>query len=107
MIDLQNDLIKSTAYELELAKSEIKEELFNKIRGVTAFWNELDETAYMTFYYDGEVNENDIEAASEICAYIISHLIKGRLNEQYKRLDYPNPLPDNDFWAYKRQDCLE
>ena len=103
MINLQNDLIKFTVYELELAKLETKEELFNKIRGVTAFWSELDETAYITFYYNDEVKENDIEAASEICAYIISHLIKGSLNEQYKRLDYPNPLPDNDFWAYRRE----
>ena len=103
MINLQNDLIKSTVYELELAKLETKEELFNKIRGVTAFWNELDETAYITFYYDGEVKENDIEVASEICAYIISHLTRGSLNEKYKRLDYPNPLPDSDFWAYRRE----
>lgn len=103
MINLQNDLIKFTVSELELAKLEIKEEQFNKIRGVTAFWNELDETAYITFYYNGEIIESDVEIASEICAYVISHLIKGILNEQYKRLDYPNPLPDSDFWAYRRE----
>ncbi len=103
MINLQNDLIRFTTSELELAKLEIKEEKFKKIRGVSAFWNELDETAYITFYYNGEITENDIEIASEICAYIISHLIKGKLNEQYKRLDYPHPLPDSDFWAYKRE----
>ena len=103
MINLQNDLIRFTVYELELAKLEIKKEVFNKIRGVTACWSELDETAYITFYYNGEVKENDIEAASEICAYVISHLIKGSLNEQYKRLDYPTSLPDNDFWVYRRE----
>jgi hypothetical protein len=102
MRNLQNDLIKFTNYELELAKSEIKEALFNKIRGVAAFWSEIDETAYITFYYDGEIKEDDIEVASEICIYIISHLIKGCLNKNYTRLDYPNPLPDSDFWAYKR-----
>lgn len=103
MINLQKDLIKYTAYELKLASLELKEELFNKIRGVTAFWKESDEKAYITFYYNGEVKENDIEIASEICAYIISHLTKGCLNEQYKRLDYPIPLPDSDFWAYRKE----
>jgi hypothetical protein len=103
MTNLQEDLTRFTVYELELAKLEMKEEMFNKIRGITAFWNESDEIAYMTFYYNGEVEKNDIEAPSEICTYIISHLIKGSLNEKYKRLDYPNPLPDNDFWVYKKE----
>lgn len=103
MINLQNDLIKFTVYELELAKLEIKEKQYQKIRGVTAFWDELEETAYITFYYNGEITEKDVEVASEICAYIIAHLTKGMLNEQYKRLDYPHPLPDSDFWAYRQE----
>lgn len=104
MTNLLNDLIKFTALELELTKLEIKEECFNKIRGVTSFWNELDETAYIIFYFDGEIKETDIEIAYEICAYIMSHLIKGRLNEQYRRLDSPHPLPNSNFWAYRQDD---
>ena len=103
MINLQNDLIKFTAYELELSKFEIEKEQYQKIRGVTAFWSELDETAYITFYFNGEITENDIEFASDISAYIISHLSTGMLKVQYKRLDYPYALPDSDFWAYKRE----
>lgn len=102
MSNLQNDLLNYINYELELAKLETTNERYQRIRGVTGIWNELDETAYINFYYDGEITESDIEIATDICAYIIAHLTKGTLKEKYIRLDYPNQLPISDFWGYKR-----
>lgn len=102
MNDLQKNLLVATSSELELAKLEINAEQYQKIRGITAFWNELEETAYITFYCNGEITENDIEIASDICAYIAAHLTKGMINEKYVRIDYPRQLPESNFWAYKR-----
>ena len=104
MSDLQQDLLIATTAELKLAKLEIKAEQYQKIRGITAFWSELDETAYITFYYNGEITENDIEIGSDICAYIIAHLTRGMLKEKYIKLDYPKQLPKSKFWAYKRNE---
>ena len=92
--------MKYTSAALELAKLELKKDDYRKIRGVQAIWNEAEETAYLTFYYDGKIDEPEMEIASDISAYIISHLTKGLLKHQIKRLDYPKPLPESSFWAY-------
>lgn len=104
MNNLQQDLLHFTQFELKISKLELKIKQSNKIRGVTAFWNELEETAYISFYLDGEVTKEDVEIASDICVLIISHLTKGKLKENYIRLDYPEPLPKSSFWAYKREE---
>lgn len=104
MSNLQKKLLNHISSELGLAKLEITAEQYEKIRGVTGIWNELDETAYITIYYDGEITETDVEIASDIGAYIAAHLTKGMLKEKYIRLDYPNQLPNSDFWGYKRSE---
>ncbi len=73
----------------------------SKIRGVTAEWKYGD-TAHISFYFDGEPEENDVEDASITCTEIIAQISEGLLKEDYIRLDFPNPLPESPFWAYKR-----
>lgn len=74
-----------------------------KIRGVTAIWNELENTAKINFYYDGEATEDEIEDFSVANAEIIAHCSNARLEEKFIRWDYPKPLPEK-YLAYKREE---
>lgn len=104
MTDLQQDLFNYSKRELKIAKSEYKAEQYKKIRGVTTIWNELEEAAYITFYFDGEITEEDEEMAFDISVYIMADLIKGVLEKKYIRIDYPQKLPESPYWAYKRDE---
>jgi hypothetical protein len=44
---------------------EIKRYNFPKIRGVTAYWQ--DNTACISFYFQGEIIEEDIDSCSDVC----------------------------------------
>jgi hypothetical protein len=83
---------------LYLTKEELKNNKLSKLRGVTAVWK--DPTACISFYFDGEVSEEEVQEASDICTYIMAHIPQGRLEENYYRWDYPKPLP-NKFLAYQ------
>ena len=58
-----------------------------------AIWDELENTAKITFYQDREANENEREDFSVANAEIIAHCSDARLEEKFIRLDYPKPLP--------------
>ena len=81
----------------------VRENSNPKIRGVTANWKEDGKTACISFYFDGEVSNKDIELASDTCAEIIAHFSDGFLEEHYIRWDYPKALPNAKFLAYKRE----
>jgi hypothetical protein len=85
---------------LFLTKEELKSSITNKIRGVITVWE--DPTAHIYFYFDGEITEQDREDASDVCTYIIAHFPNGLLEENYIRMDYPEPLPESPYWAYKK-----
>ncbi len=87
-----------------ITELELKRFDSSKIRGVVAYWK--GNTACISFYFQGEITENDIETASDICTYIIAHFPDGLLEENYIRLDYPQPLP-SQFLAYKREENTE
>lgn len=72
-----------------------------KIRCVSALWK--DSTAWFTFYFDGAVTEEDRDAASDICTYVIADFSYGLLEEHFFRWDYPKPLPQVKYIAYKRE----
>ena len=74
-----------------------------KIRGVVAEWSEEENTAKMTFYFDGEISEDEREDAAIACTEIIAHFYDSLLEENFLRLDYPKPLPER-FLAYKRKE---
>lgn len=74
-----------------------------KIRGVVAIWDELQNTAKITFYYDGEATEEEIENFSVANSEIIAHCSNARLEEKFIRWDYPKPLPEK-YLAYKREE---
>lgn len=88
-------------YLLYVTELEIGHTNNAKIRAVTACWER--KTACLTFYFQGEITEHDIEMASEVCTYVIAHFPDGLLEEQYIRWDYPKSLPDSPFWAYKQE----
>ena len=74
-----------------------------KLRGITAYWRETDNTACLSFYFDGLILDEDLEDAYDIGAGIISNFPNGLLEESYIRWDYPKPLPDK-FLAYKKRE---
>ena len=76
----------------------------NKIRGVMAIWDELENTAKITFYYDGKATEDELEEFSIANTEIIAHCSNARLEENFIRLDYPKVLPESLFWAYRRNE---
>lgn len=86
---------------LYITRLEIENLNCSKIRGVTSYWK--DKTACITFYFQGEITDDDIEIASDACTYIIAQFPDGLLEENYIRLDYPKPLPSSPYWGYKRQ----
>ncbi len=77
-----------------------------KIRGVTAEWED-GITAHISFYFDGELEENELEDASITCTEIIAQIPESLLKEDYIRLDYPTPLPESPFWAFKRPEVID
>lgn len=98
MIDMQKHLLYITKRIVHLYNES------NKLRGITAFWREEDITACLCFYLDGPVSDKDIEDASDLATGIISHFPEGFLEEEYIRLDYPQPLPKSPYWGYRRPD---
>jgi hypothetical protein len=91
-MDIQQQLVY-------LTREEVKDIISPKLRGVSAFWK--GHTAHISFFFDGEITDFDRDAASDVCTYIISHFSDGLLEENYIRLDYPNPLP-KQFLVYSR-----
>ncbi len=74
------------------------------LRGVTARWNEENQTAVMTFYFDREPTENEIEEASVICTEIIATFSNGLLEENYLVWVSSKRLPSCPYWVYIRED---
>lgn len=76
-----------------LTREELKGVILPNLRGITAYWK--NNTAIITFYFNGKINESEQEEASELCTYIISHFPDALLEEKFIRLDYPALLPSN------------
>ena len=77
-----------------------------KLRGMTALWKEDNHTVCLTFYFDGQISDEDLEDAYDIGAGIIAHFPDGFLEEKYIRWDYPKPLPEK-FLAYKKEEEIQ
>lgn len=73
-----------------------------RLRGVISVWNELENMASLSFYFDGKPTEDELEEASSMAGEIIAHCSNATLEENYICLNYPKPLPQNPYWAYKR-----
>ncbi len=82
-MNIQEKLSYITELELRRLSSD-------KIRGVTAYWK--GNTACISFYFQGEITEKDIETASDTCTYIIAHFPDGLLEEHYIRLSKTSSL---------------
>lgn len=79
-------------------------ELKNKVRGVEAIWDEIENTAKISTYYDGFASGDELEEYSIINTEIIAHCGNAMSEEKFIRFDSPNKLPKSEFWAYKRQE---
>ena len=75
-----------------------------KLRGVIAKWIEVTDTLHIIFYFDGELSEMEIEEASVASTEILASLPIAYLNEEYLRMDYPQPLPEGKFWVFRREE---
>ncbi len=87
-------------YLLYITQIEIKRLSSDKIRAVTAYWK--GNIACLSFYFNGEITEEDLESAFDTCTYIISHFPEGLLEENYIRLDYSKPIP-KEFLAFEKE----
>lgn len=94
-MNIQEQLLYVTELEVKRLNSA-------KIRGVIAQWK--DGTACISFYFHGEILEDDKEVASDVCTYVIAHFPDGLLEENYIRWDSPKPLPESNYWAYRRKE---
>lgn len=70
------------------------------LRGVIAEWK--GETAHLTFYFDGEPSEEEIDESSAACGEIISRFPSGYLKENYLAFKKPKQLPESDFWVFRK-----
>ena len=95
-MDLQEHL-------LYITKLRLQESCIPKIRGVSAFWKQEENTACISFYFNGEITEDGFDLASDLCGEIISHFPDGLLEEHYIRWDTPKPLPKENFIPYNPQ----
>jgi hypothetical protein len=86
---------------LYLTKIEAEDMKCPALRAVRAQWREKDSTACISFYFNGPIAEEDLEKGSDACGQIISSFPGGHLEENYIRVDYPQPLSDQGFFAYK------
>ena len=86
----------------EQAKWILESSNLPNLRGGTGRWNAKNETVYLTFYFDGQPTEENIEEASVASTEIIATFPLGSLEEDYVRLDVPKQLPESEFWVYRR-----
>ena len=75
-----------------------------KLRGVIAKWNEKTDTLQITYYFDGEPSEEVIEEAAVATTDIIAPLPISFIEEKFLRIDYPQPLPNSEFWVFRREE---
>ncbi len=87
-----------------ITKLRVQELKSSKLRGVSAQWKSLENTLCLSFYIDGEASGEDLEDFSTTCGEIIASYSSGLLEENYIRWDFPKPLPETEFMAYKRQE---
>ena len=73
------------------------------LRAASIKWN--DQMVHLFFFYDGEISEEDNESAECVATEVIASFPEHRLEIDIKRLDYPNPLPnDKGELVYKRRE---
>lgn len=74
------------------------------MRAITAGLNEFDISLF--FYYDGEINENDEETASEIETEVMADFDDHyNIDVNLIRLDYPEPIKNSsEFCIYLRKE---
>ncbi|MFQ5753885.1 MAG: hypothetical protein ACE5HI_18005 [bacterium] len=70
-----------------------------RLRGVTATWNEKSNTLNLSYFFNGEPTEEEIEEASIVSTDIMAGLPIAYIEEKYINLEYPNPLPESEFWV--------
>jgi hypothetical protein len=87
-------------YLLHITKLEAQDMKCGKLRAVFARWK--NNTAYLSYYFDGEVTDEERDLGSDASAQIIANFPDAELVENYIRLDFPQPLPDEYFLAYKQ-----
>lgn len=94
------DMQKHLLYLANLIVSENLET--NRLRAVEAKWQDGN-PILINYYFDGPISDEDKEMVWDMSGGIMSNF-DGLLEENYIRLDYPKPLPESPYWAYKRDE---
>jgi hypothetical protein len=77
-------------------------EVVPSLRGVAVDWE--GNIILMYFYNDGEVSdelENDYRC---IGTEVVADYYDAHIDDKVVRLDFPTPLPQHKYWAYKRKE---
>lgn len=77
-------------------------EVVPSLRGVAVDWK--DNTILMYFYNDGELSDELENDYSCIGTEVVASYYDAMINETIVRLDFPNPLPEHKYWAYRRKE---
>jgi hypothetical protein len=77
-------------------------EVVSSLRGVAIDWE--GDTILMYFYNDGEISdelENDYRC---IGTEVVADYYDAYIDDKVIRLDFPTPLPQHEYWAYRRKE---
>ena len=74
------------------------------LRGITVGLKE--KKAKLVCYFDGEIQENDINSMNSVEAEMLADLPEMEIDFNVERLDYPEPLSEKtlDEWLYLRRE---
>lgn len=80
----------------------IKPKALPSLRGVSAQW--IGDTIHLSFFFDGKITEDQREEAADIATEVIAQFSDGFLSEQFISLRPDEPLPNDPFLVYKRNE---
>lgn len=72
------------------------------LRGVSSQW--IGDTIHLSFFFDGEITEDQREEAADAATEIMAQFSKGFLSEKFISLQPHEPLPNDPFLVYKRNE---
>lgn len=89
----------------EQATGILKTVSITRLRGVIAHCGSSSNSLNIAYYFNGEPSEEEIEEASVATTYILAALPTiDQLEEKFINIEYPKPLPESEYWVYKRDE---
>lgn len=70
------------------------------LRGIQGFWK--NQTLYLNFFFNKEISEELKEEVSVFATEILAQFSDGLIEENYLVIGDIDPLPESQFWVYRR-----